>query len=361
MGADNPVHFAGLPFRAAPRRHVQNGGALVRVSEDARKCSVFIGYGTTAEDFDAHATGFLVCVPGFATFYLVTAAHCARGLGRDPFQLRLNRTPQAGGGSDLVTIDGAEWHYHADSTVDVAVLEIDPPHWADCAVLRTDYFVDAEKLDHFKIGPGDPAYVVGLFSFSQGNAHNTPIVHSGNIALMASDERLEVRKDATGEDTESVSVHLVESSALPGASGSQVLVGPTIPFMTVDAVANLDSIAHAEGGQSLLGMWVANWPGDPDDRIAKAMRLRRGSQVPVGIGMVVPASFILDILQSPTVERKRVLAKQKRLHEKAATRNSLPRETAAKAEPEDSNPRHKEDFTRLLNAAVKGSPSEDQT
>src|SRR2546425_965858 len=108
MAADNPIHYGGLPFRAAPRRHIQSGDALVRVTEDARKSSVFIGHGTDAENFESSATGFFACVPSFGAFYLVTAAHCARGLGADPFQIRVNRTPQAGGGSDLLHVDCAE-------------------------------------------------------------------------------------------------------------------------------------------------------------------------------------------------------------------------------------------------------------
>jgi hypothetical protein len=144
-----------FPFRLAPPLRVNNGrGSKVRVREDARKCSVFLGYQEKPDSaaISPAGTGFLVTVGGVAGLYLVTAAHVAKALGTDPFVIRFN---DKDGVWRLDHNDGAEWHYHEDSSVDVAVMRYVPPDWADCTVIPVSEFVNAERLRHYDVGPGD--------------------------------------------------------------------------------------------------------------------------------------------------------------------------------------------------------------
>jgi hypothetical protein len=81
-----------------------------------------------------------------------------------------------------------------------------------------------------------------------------------------------------------------------------------------------------------------------------------------GISVVVPVQRVMEIIDS--LESKRVeLLKKHDLQNGFVTTSAGPREVAAfapkmevLAEPETDNPSHKEDFTRLLSAAVKAKP-----
>jgi hypothetical protein len=298
-----------FPFRLAPPRRVDSGrGFQVRVSEDARKCSVFVGYHSKESHPSAISptgTGFLVFTgeASSAGIYLVTAGHVAKTLGADPFVIRFNDKDGAG---RLDHIDNAEWHYHDDESVDVAVMQYMPPDWADCSIMPASEFVDDFKLQHYDIGPGDAAYLVGLFHLHVGKDRNLVTVHTGHIALMPTDEKLETNDGAVSN------VYLIEMQTLPGSSGSPVYIRPTIEFMAKDTKVDIDSLAHAEGRDYLLGVWIAAWPGKPDKILAAAKKLHQTTWIPVGMGIVVPASAIKHILESyDLVEARRIVTETK--------------------------------------------------
>jgi hypothetical protein len=292
-----------FPFRLAPPRRVDNGrGGKVRVSEDARKCSVFLGYpGSHPAAISPVGTGFLVTVgeSGIAGLYLVTAAHVAKSLGTDPFAIRFNGKDGLG---QLDHKDDAQWHYHEDASVDVAVMQYVPPDWADCTVMPVSEFVDDKRLAHYDVGPGDAAYLVGLFHLYVGKDRNLVTVHTGHIALMPTDEKLET------DDGDVSNVYLIEMQTLPGSSGSPVYIRPTIEFLAKDKKVGMESLSHAEGRDYLLGVWIGAWPGKPDKTLEEARKLHQDAWIPVGMGMVVPASAIKYILESPKlVEARRAV------------------------------------------------------
>jgi hypothetical protein len=297
-----------FPFRLAQPLRVNNGrGGKVRISEDARKCSVILGHaGACPAAISPEGTGFLVTVgtSGTAGLYLVTAAHVAKALGSDPFVIRFN--DRAGMGR-LDHQDCAEWHYHEDASVDVAVMPYVPPDWADCTVMPVSEFVNDERLRNYDVGPGDAAYLVGLFHLHVGKDRNLVTVHTGHIALMPTDETLNT------DDGDVSSVYLIEMQTLPGSSGSPVYIRPTIQFMARDNKVDIDSLAHAEGRDYLLGVWIAAWPGKPDKILEEARRLGQTTTwVPVGMGIVVPAKEIIHVLESPNlVEARRSIDEAK--------------------------------------------------
>ena len=80
-----------------------------------------------------------------------------------------------------------------------------------------------------------------------------------------------------------------------------------------------------------------------------------------GISIVVPASKIMDTINQPQVSEEDI--KMARRHDERRKRESGARTASVPAERDppsnDENPNHREDFTRLLNAAAQKPPQED--
>src|SRR5262249_24795998 len=145
-----------------------------------------------------------------------------------PFAIRFN---DKFGGSRNHYIDIADWHFHpTDETVDVAVMEIDPPEWADYLPFPQGSVMSDEKFESKDIGPGDLVYTVGLWSFLRGKKRNKPFVHVVHIGMVPQDDKVEVENWILGKVGEPVDVeaYLTEGEPLRGASGSPVFVRRSI-------------------------------------------------------------------------------------------------------------------------------------
>jgi len=336
---------------------------MVRITEDARKCSLFLGFADSQakslEDVSIVGTGFCVTTGG-PHLYLITAAHVADNFvqeqthatskASDPFVVCLT------GPDGLIRLDHLDnvlWYYSSDISVDVAIMRYDYPDWARNTCMHVDDFISDRHIEHWNIGPGDAVYAVGLFRLHTGKDRSLPIVYSGNIALMPSDQRIPVKDGKSGRVDE-VEAYLVELGALEGASGSPVTVRPTIqlPHQAKDA---LPAAVFAESREFLLGVWTAAWPGRPDKALSKSRGIRSDSWVPVGMGLVVPASKIYDLLMRDDVKDERSVIDVTWKRSRAAST------TAIRIGPPGGNLSHREDFTSLLNAAAKTKPQADQT
>jgi hypothetical protein len=261
VSAATAIFIGIVPFGSA-RRADRGRGVQVRVSEDARKCSVILGWSASTaenpEDITPAGTGFLVYAGDSQDdgVYLVTAGHVAKKLKDEPFVIRFN---DKSGPGKLEHLDLADWKYPLDETIDIAVWRYLPPDWTDCVALPASEFMDDERLSHFEVGPGDAVYLVGLFHLHTGKKRNLITVHSGNISLLPTDEKLPVND---GDPIDNV--YLIEMQTLLGASGSPVYIRPTYEFRGIDCKYKMESIFHAEGRDYLLGVWIAAWPGKPD-------------------------------------------------------------------------------------------------
>src|SRR5437764_14482248 len=87
---------------------------------------------------------------------------------------------------------------------------------------------DANYVKSQRVGIGDLTYTVGLFRLLSGNKRNLPIVHSGIVSMMPSDERIPVRDWRPPHGRIFVEGYLVETGSLEGLSGSPVFMHPTI-------------------------------------------------------------------------------------------------------------------------------------
>lgn len=275
----------------------------MRIYDDIQKTVVYLGIPIAGEPtaIEAHATGFVVDCDG--QLYIVTAAHVAEHLGDGGFAARLNDKDCAG---RVVHIDHAHWWRHPqEDNVDVAVVEFDPPEWADVSPFIPKWFLTAFKRETKDIGAGDLAHIVGLYHFVPGTKKITPIVHTGHIAMMDDDELLDARdwRSATPKRL-AMQGYLVEAQTLDGLSGAPVFVRRSISAKV--HVPDIDPNPLGvwwTGSLWLLGLWHGAWFGEPE--AGKGINRRGSVKVPVGMGVVVPAIKILEVLQHPGLVARR--------------------------------------------------------
>jgi hypothetical protein len=224
---------------AVNRRPFAGTRFSVRIADDLRKATAFLGEELPDDEGEPaihpRATGFFVTwqtdsscpihdmEPECSGIYLVTARHVAKQLG-GLFFIRYNKKE---GGSDLEMVVNAEWTFHPDETVDVAVMHCGYPDWADCVPIpgrmltkptEIDTLVSTVKegdllFNNTNLGIGDIAYVVGLFHLVHGKNVNLPVVHTGHIALLPGDERIPVHDPVSGK-FHHVEAYLIEAHGL---------------------------------------------------------------------------------------------------------------------------------------------------
>jgi hypothetical protein len=282
----------------------RKGGWLVRLADDFRKCVVFFGSAKLragVEEVDPWGTGFIVAAHDSGQTYLVTARHVVQQQRKCPFAIRYNNRDGFG---QLEYVDVADWVFHpTDDTVDVAVLQIEVPSWADCVpypqfgVLREDRF---ESKD---FGPGDLVYTVGVWKLLYGKKKNLPFVHVGHIGLVPEDERVPVDGWLPRHGkTVFVEAYLTEGEPLNGASGSPVFVRRTLLTPLKKKNGKLPLEARMYGSIWLLGLQSNNWTGKPGEDY----ELPPGDKlVPRGINVVVPSMRINEVLDQPKLKARR--------------------------------------------------------
>jgi hypothetical protein len=233
--------------------------------------------------------------------YIVTNDHVARELERyaDPFA-RLNDKEGRG---YRVSLKGATWYRHADTSVDLAICEFKPPmdHYTAIMHVSREQFMTREKFDDYGIGIGDDVFSVGLLVLAPGSKGNVPIIRSGNIAMLPHD------RIATKTRYGDVDAYLIEARSLGGLSGSPVFVRMTLG----DPVTLPDGETHALmlGPTFLLGITQGHWNIDSSTLNDMYFKVAgAGEGVNIGIAIVVPADKILEIIDSEAARAGRLHA-----------------------------------------------------
>jgi hypothetical protein len=299
-------------------------GCLVRLPEDYRKCAVIIGAGLPGSDDEIipWGAGFLVDVDvkNPEAKYLVTAAHVVADKRKVPVDIRFNKR---GGGARNHYVDEPAWVSHpTDNTVDVAVLRIDVPDWADCTLVpRFPTILENDRFQAKNIGAGNRTYTVGLWKFLLGDNRNQPFVFTGHIGLVPEDQKVAVEAWPPHAGTHVlVDAYLVEGEPLDGASGSPVFVRRTLPHPMPKGGDKAPLEGWIEGSVWLLGLQSNAWFDPPDQRY-KMPPGSEGYIVPRGVNAVIPSMKINEVLDHPDLVTAREAAIQrKRVRE-------LPRKT----------------------------------
>jgi hypothetical protein len=296
---------------------------VMRLSDDLRRCVVFIGTldNSVPSGIRCFGTGFLVAYKSVP--YLVTNQHIASGIGDAPFGIRINKSD---GSSDNVRFDpiedGLEWVCNVDDpNVDLAAMPFQYDlHKAGYNVL---YVHDAmlQKMDTLHVNEdisiGDFCYTIGLFHVLAGEQRNLPVVHTGHIALLPSDERIPVRDWLGPPDSiRHVEGYLIESQSLKGLSGSPCFVRGTISFQNLPVRGEKMSALLPRADIRLLGIWQCSWDAPPDE----VLMIEQGNslRVPLGMGVVIPTEKLIDIFELPREQSRREEIYKRREAENAA-------------------------------------------
>lgn len=177
--------------------------------------------------------------------------------------------------------------------------------------------------DFFNIGPGDLAYVVGVFKLLPGTKRNNPVVHVGHLASFAEGEKIATfdwRSNANPPPELLINGYLVQVDTMPQASGSPVFVRRSIKSLVPDPAAKPERVddTHAKvpllssavyGSIWLLGLWHGAWTDD----VSKMLALQKGTvNLGMGMGVTIPAPRIMEVLNRPELVAMRQAAKEKK-------------------------------------------------
>ena len=350
---------SGLPLRLGPARYEPSRAfpeINVRISDDIRKCVAFLG----VEDDTPDGAGIRCLGTGFFMAYdqcryLVTVKHVALGIADAPFRIRLNRKD---GTSDNIEVEVGDirWFSHPDSDVDLAVA----PFNSDLTAAGYDVKL-LSGLEELPRGPsgfecGDFTYTVGLFRLLSGKKRNLPVVHSGNIALLPSDEKIPVRDWENDRLTRHIEGYLVQSESIQGLSGAPTFARSNMELTDMPTPQGPMALLFPRREVGLIGVWQGAWDARPEE--ARAASLGRELRVPVGMGIVIPVNKIVEILEMGDLKENRAAFKKTWEVNNAASLDSVPISTSEAA---DANPNHQADFTRLVDVAARKRPQGGQT
>jgi hypothetical protein len=182
-----------------------------------------------------------------------------------------------------------KWFYHPTEkdAVDVAVMPFGSARFDDYDVIwiPEEMFATDEKIEEFQIGLGDELFIVGLFTGFFGRKRLTPIVRTGNIAMMPED-----RVPVEGFDP--MEAYLAEGRSIGGLSGSPAFVRNTVKMPMQTAGGKLTAMSGL-GGSHFLGLVHGHWRIPPNATATQA------EMVNMGVSIIVPAKKILETLYNP--------------------------------------------------------------
>lgn len=275
--------------------------SMQAVPPEVRKCAVFLGFRFKDKKGVEHGalagTAFFVSVPleGFdrAMIYLVTARHVIAKIAEHTVDnivsVRINRHK---GSAVPIGTKLSDWKFHPnDSSVDAAVIQLTPdPKVCDFRALAIKMAVTDETIKKEQIGEGDEVFLTGLFHYHFGDEKNLPIIRTGNIALMP-EEKVNVK--GFGD----IEAYLVEARSIKGLSGS-----PVFAYLGHTRAKNDNLTVGQDPLFTWLGVMHGHWdaPKNDIDTVDEA-----GKGVNVGIGIVVPAEKVVEIINQEHFAKQR--------------------------------------------------------
>jgi hypothetical protein len=197
-----------------------------------------------------------------------------------------------------------------------------PWSWFDVIYYRFDpEFVILGDSGRKQLMCGDVINLIGLFRLHAGKQRNIPFVHTGHLAVLSdSSERIPVR-DRTTNKVVPAEVHLVEAQTLDGLSGSPVFAHEMVSLGNFVIGREPDQHPYAFGKVRLLGIYSGSWDGEPGEILASDKNLRGNVRVPVGVGTVVPADKLMELVRDhPQMKEDRKTLMQAILAERSASR-----------------------------------------
>ena len=280
------------------------------VPDEIRKCVAFIGYQWISGPKLAGTVFFVFMeIPGIPLHfaYGITAKHVIDAVNKNSSDgkafIRFNTKD---GATAVVQTECSDWVNHPTNRgVDVAALPMTLGGILDHLYYPVAGFATDDVVSQQQIGVGDDVFLTGLFVNHYGRDRNVPIVRVGNIAAMPED-RVATR------DFGNIEAYLVEARSIGGLSGSPVFVMMGIQRRGGNIVAGSPQFF-------LLGLMHGHFDL-PQPAVDTVVEDTTGTgNVNVGIGIVVPARQILEVLNHPALVAQRDKAVADWLAAQAAT------------------------------------------
>jgi hypothetical protein len=286
------------------RFSVKRSSTAMRVPDNILKSVGFVTEHTEYEigkdSYDPEGTGFFVVVPskvipsnGF--HYFVTAKHVFTPLIERRLALTVNKK---GGGITRLQI-GNLWYVHEDESVDIAITPFNINSEMDIVSTPIDMFLSRAVMEYRQVGVGDEVYIPGLFTLynpGEDPKRNIPLMRHGNIAMLP-DHPIQ-----TGSGF--AEVYLIEARSIGGISGSPVFARQTLNISGRDKEGKEQMLHGLSNEFYLLGLMHGHWDVDERDINSPKPKLPQ-SGVNMGIGIVVPAHKILEVLNDTELVRQR--------------------------------------------------------
>lgn len=347
----------------------------VFVPDALRRCAVFIGLRQPDNRFLPKATGFLVLAGegDYLRQHLVTAEHVITNLSKkiaaDEMATGLKQTlavrfNMVTGGSKAFSLAGARWWSHPDlenlSDVATTPFSIDQASTEQVWLPLDGSIVETSSRPHLRAKGarlGQEIAIVGLFRHHYGSTtKSVPIVRVGNISAMPV-ERIKSRYCGF------IEAFLIEARSISGLSGSPVFVNLSDDprrrrsLAVVGVEQNSDSIVDFSR-YLLLGLMHGHFdlPNMIEDAVTEDNGGGEREAINTGIGVVIPIQKIIETLYQPELVEMRK-KKQAEDRKDGATPDVFDDDDAPPAG--DANPKHREDFNSLVNAAARKREPKD--
>lgn len=282
----------------------------MHVPEKARRSVIFIGSKNEHGAFIPRATGFLVLSHSkgddHALPHLVTAEHVISGMQSRGIEI-FCRINLKNGGAEVLSLSLVDhWYFHPDTS-----------QMSDVAVATVG--INLEKADHDYIpipeyvwnegtewqvkppGLGDEIFIIGLFRSHYGAKRNRPIIRIGNISAMPEEP---VFTEYAGY----IDAYLIEARSIAGLSGSPVFVNSSQEFpanFIPDPRFKVDPDEVNWTRYHFLGLIHGHFDlkNLTEDSVVEDAAGGRG--INSGIGLVIPASKVLETLYQPELKKLR--------------------------------------------------------
>ena len=349
----NAVDVLDWAFRMSRDR----GTTVPRINDEFLNSVIYL-YSSVPDAEGGEASGgsgFILGVPstrfpGTAFVFAVTNRHIIDG---GSTVIRLNTKD---GKARVEETDERDWVCHSDGS-DVAICPLlNVQDGDDIQFVSIKHFATRRLVEVLDIGPGDDVFVVCRFVNRDGRQKNLPTARFGRIAQMPSEP-------ITVTGIKPQEAYLVEAKSIGGFSGSPVFVY----IEPMGLVAGRKPKTDQPPPENTTGPWllgvdfchILDW-SPVCDAARRPLNNKTiapwDQQVKVNTGMmgVAPVWKLEELLAMPKI-KKHIENEEKKLEG-----NRLPM-AELDSLPSKTSPTHREDFNRLLGAAVKPPKSSDQT
>jgi len=313
---------------------------MPRVPDQYLECVVYLYPSIVAADKgdQVGGTGFIVRIddgePPTDFYYVVTNKHV---IEQGNTTVRFN-TPSRR--HEAFEYDESNWFKAKNADLATYLLPDPDPRALDFRPVVPGAFVTRERIASHDIGIGDEVFFAGRFINAEGKDRNRPSLRFGTIAQVSTDL-------IDGEES-----FLVEARSIPGYSGSPVFVYLTTGMPRGVMFRSMGGPSHGLGPWLLGVDWshINDYVDAKDDRGNKLpFKIRSNS----GMMGVVPVWKLEELLFRQDVKDMRAKDPRKK---RAATPDAASKDVASRDSfppASGENPKHREDFNSLLNAAVK--------